>query len=152
MPSTVVDGIAVKLAHRRTPTANDFPIPIGHTPGVGKRDQGLVSPTQSSFTFTDEDLHPHAISTPVTMPSSPIARDIDRGIPGEGGSRAPSVNEYTEQKELARKRTQHYADTLAVREPLMSARDRVHKDSVIMAEVKTNVIVRSPMLLPRREC
>ena len=144
MPSTVDEGIPAKLAHRRTPTANDFPVPIGHTPSAGKRDQGLISPTQSSFTFTDEDLYPHAISTPCTMPSSPITRDFDRGTPGEGGSRATSVNGYTEQKELGRKRSQHYADTLTVREPLMSARDRVHKDSVIMAEVKTNVIVCAP--------
>ena len=145
MHSTIGDGFSGKVAHRRTPTVNDFPIPSGHSFTVAKRDQGLVSPTQSSFTFSEEDQQPHAISTPCTMPSTPIIRDMDRGTPGEGGSRAPSVNGYAEQKELGRKRSQYFADSLACREPVMNFRDRVHKDSVIMADVKTNVIVRFPI-------
>jgi hypothetical protein len=68
-----------------------------------------------------------------------ITRALDRGTPGDQAifSNAKSP----EQKELARKKSQYYNDVFAAREPNTSARERVLKDSQILADVRTNVIV-----------
>lgn len=155
MLSSIDDNIAPqKLAHRRTPTANDFPTPYGKDYGkdftVNKRDQGLVSPTASSFSFIEDELQPHAVSTTGSiMEEKGVVRDLSRGTPGEG-SRAPSTNGESPVKELHKKKSQYYDTTFAGREPALSCRERVYKDSPILAEVKTNVIVlhRHPLAPP----
>jgi hypothetical protein len=71
-----------------------------------------------------------------------ITRTLDRGTPGDQAifSNAKSP----EQKELARRKSQYYNDVFAAREPSTSARERVLKDSPILADVRTNVIVSFP--------
>lgn len=52
-------------------------------------------------------------------------------------------NESTREGEDTSKRnTQYYTEVFAYREPNLSTREKIHKFSVITAEVKTNVIVR----------
>ena len=155
MLSSIDDNIAPhKLAHRRTPTANDFPTPYGRDYGkdftVNKRDQGLVSPTASSFSFIEDEMQPHAVSTTGSiMEEKGVVRDLSRGTPGEG-SHAPSINGDSPIKELSKKKSQYYESSFASREPALNCRERVYKDSPILAEVKTNVIVlhRHPLSLP----
>ncbi|KAG8528943.1 uncharacterized protein KY384_006632 [Bacidia gigantensis] len=140
------DTLPAKLAHRRTPTAEDFPLPTKQPYVVTKRDQGLVSPAKSSFTFSDEEHLPHVFSSLPSMDDSPTVRVVERGTPGDL-STASSVENTPQHRELSRQRSQYYAETFANREPLVNPRDRVHKDSIIMADIKTNVIVRDEFLL-----
>ena len=123
-----------------TPTANDFPTPAGQMFHVTKRDQGLVSPAKSSFSFPDED-EPHAISTPPDlMEDRSIAREIDRGAPGDGAI-ISGTNGTPHQQDLRRKKSQFYTEVFSYREPNLSPKERIYKDSIITAEVRTNVIV-----------
>lgn len=124
-----------------TPTANDFPTPQGQLFNVTKRDQGLVSPRQSSFGFPNDEL-PHAITTPSeTMEEKAVTRNIDRGAPGDGAIIAAS-NGRSQQQELRKKKSQFYTEVFSYREPNLSPKDRIYKDSIVTAEVRTNVIVR----------
>ena len=133
-----------KSAHRRTPTANDFPVPAGQPFVVTKRDQGLVSPSQSSFTFSDEGQPPHAISTRQSMDERATIRDLDRGTPGDGRT-TPKPGQSPQEREVAKQKSQYYTEVFAYREPTLTPRERVQKESVVMAELKTNVIVRLPL-------
>jgi hypothetical protein len=76
-----------------------------------------------------------------------ITRDISRGAPGDAS--IFSATKSPEARELARKRSQYYSDAFAHREPIASARERVTKESMIMADVKTNVIVSLICPCPR---
>lgn len=69
-----------------------------------------------------------------------ITRDITRGSPGD---QAIFSNTKTpEQKILAKRKSQYYNEIFAHREPIASARERVLKESPVVADLKTNVIVR----------
>jgi hypothetical protein len=68
-----------------------------------------------------------------------ITRNIDRGAPGDQS--IFSAAKTPEQKELAKKKSQYYGDLFAARESNSSARERVLKESPILADVRTNVIV-----------
>jgi hypothetical protein len=68
-----------------------------------------------------------------------ITRNIDRGTPGDQSIFSDSKT--PEQKELAKRKSQYYGDVFAAREPNASARERITKESPILADVRTNVIV-----------
>ena len=129
-----------KLLHRRTPTAEDFPLPLKQpfvVTGVNRRDQGLVSPSKSSLTVSDDD-HFHAISTPPSMDNSPIVRENSQKSRVVGAYNNSNVDLH---KELSKKKNQFYIDTLPLRKDSFTPHDRIHKESIILAEVKTNIIV-----------
>ncbi len=264
--STGDDPVSTKNAHRRLPTVPDFSLPGSQSFLVTRRDQGLVSPSTSSFSFPDDDQPPHAISTPpdalenerviyggigqhlpgnvsprlspnrtpqlhtITLPPTPVedkhfvsqgsgggtqregwctpregsesssaiwhppvhaitlpetsmedirfipqkpdggfpregflpatanggppsqpapdppnriegkghfSPDMSRGVPGDAfGIRTPK------EKELSKEKSQYYTEAFSHREPPSTPRERIHKDSMITAEIKTNVIVR----------
>jgi hypothetical protein len=75
----------------------------------------------------------------MTAEEDRLTRPINRGTPGDIGMF--SVEKTAEQKELARRKSQFYGDAFAWREPNGSARERVQRESVIMADIRTNVIV-----------
>ena len=146
-------------SHRRTPTVNDFPVPGDYEPfAVKVRDQGLVSPAASSFSFPDnEPPLVHTISRPpsssssishsVSTPRNDLEKElmlqgIVRGVPGiclplSTPTRTP------QERDIARKKSMHYQEIFTHREPNLAPKERVYKDSVITVEVKTNVIVRN---------
>jgi len=68
-----------------------------------------------------------------------LLRALDRGAPGDKGSL--SQNKTPEEKELSRRRNQYYDEAFAYRESNSSARERISKESLVMADIKTNVIV-----------
>ena len=142
MPSaTRSRAVSPESIRSPTPTANDFPTPASQIFHVTKRDQGLVSPTKSSFSFPDEE-EPHAISTlPNHMEERIRAKDVNRGSPGDDAITLAS-NGTPQQQELRRKKSQYYTEVFSYREPNLSPKERIYKDSVVTAEVKTNVIVR----------
>jgi hypothetical protein len=69
----------------------------------------------------------------------PLAQDLDRGTPGD--AQFFSTNKAPRWNELSKKKSQFYDDAFACREPNSSARERVLRESVVMAEIRTNVIV-----------
>jgi hypothetical protein len=69
-----------------------------------------------------------------------ILRPMERGAPGDAALIA-MVQRGDAEKQLSRKRSQFYGEVFAVREGSGSARERITKDSMVMAEVRTNVIV-----------
>lgn len=127
--------------------ADAFPRRAGSVLKVSKRDTGFVSPTKESFSFQDQDeLPPHAITAlPDLIDEKQIARHIDRGAPGDASLMSMvKRNASSRDGEAASKRnTQYYTEVFAYREPNMTPRQKIHKYSIITAEVKTNVIVRN---------
>jgi hypothetical protein len=84
---------------------------------------------------------------PAASPSSRLSaeerrtiRELDRGSPGDQA--IFSERKTPEQKELARRKSQYYGDVFAHREPMTSARETITKESIVMADIRTNVIVR----------
>lgn len=70
---------------------------------------------------------------------SRLTRTLERGAPGDQA--IFSESKTPEQRQIARKRSQYYQDVFAAREPISSARERISRDSMVIAEIKTNVIV-----------
>jgi hypothetical protein len=94
----------------------------------------------------DSDMSSHEQpSSPRTTEETRLTRNIDRGAPGDQA--IFSENKSPRQREIARKRSQYYGDAFAAREPISSARERVSRDSMVLAEIKTNVIVGAPFKL-----
>lgn len=142
MPSSLTSGsISPGSSRVPTPTANDFPTPQGQIFTVTKRDRGLVSPVESSFSFRDEDSPIHALSASDLIDDRTMARPLVRGTPGDSAL-ALDADDDIQQTDVRRKKSQYYTEVFAYREPNLSPRERICKDSVITAEVKTNVIVR----------
>ena len=137
---------ATSPTHDRPSTADRFPKRAGSVLKVSKRDNGIVSQTESAFSFHDgEEASIHAISTaPDLIDEKQIARHLTRGAPGDAAlANMVKRNESTREGEAMSKRnTQFYGEVFAYREPNLTAREKITKFSVITAEVKTNVIVR----------
>lgn len=99
----------------------------------------LVSQNHLPPSPADGDSTDDQTPTGNTMEQRRITRDITRGSPGD-----EAISPHTkspEQRQLAKKRSQYYEDAFAYREPQSSARERVSRESMIMADVRTNVIV-----------
>ncbi|RAL58540.1 hypothetical protein DID88_003988 [Monilinia fructigena] len=78
--------------------------------------------------------------SPIVIEGQRITRDISRGTPGD--LTKSSIPKSSEQKQLAKKRNQYYGDAFAYREQASSARERVSRDSMVLCELVTNVIMR----------
>lgn len=89
-----------------------------------------LPPSPAESDSADDQMPP--TPSALTMEQQRITRDINRGSPG---TKSP------ERRQLAEKGSQYYEDAFASREPLSSARERVSRESMIMADVRTNVIV-----------
>ena len=126
-----------------SPTANEFPRQAGQTLQVSKRDNGLISPAKSAFSFNDDEPEPQPASNlPDLIDEKQISRHISRGAPGDAALMS-MVQRNQEGTDLARRKSQFYSEVFAYREPNLTPRERISKTSVITAEVKTNVIVRT---------
>ena len=127
-----------------TPTANDFPTPSGQVFKVTKRDKGLISPAQSAFSFADDDSPGLAISTPPTPPDiydeKPAMQPMKQGAPGDSSISLHRLD-TSSQAELRKKRSQFYTEVFAYKESDASPKEQVYKESIVSAELKTNVIV-----------
>ncbi|KAL8993359.1 MAG: hypothetical protein Q9169_006411 [Polycauliona sp. 2 TL-2023] len=110
-----------------------------------RRDTGLISPAKSTFSFADEadsTPMPLAVSNkPDLIDERQISGPYGRGSPGDAALIA-MVNKDRTSTDLSRRKSQFYSEVFAYREPNLTARDKVHRYSVITAEVKTNVIVK----------
>ncbi|KAL9126189.1 MAG: hypothetical protein Q9217_004718 [Psora testacea] len=75
------------------------------------------------------------------MEERPIMRDFERGTPGDGRAN-PKSSKAPQEKRIGKKKSRYYTEVFAYRESSLSPRERVHRGSIILAEVKTNVIVK----------
>jgi len=85
---------------------------------------------------------PSVTPSATTMEEERITRNIDRGTPGDQAIFSDAKT--PEQKQLAKRKSQYYGDVFAARESNSSARERILKESPILADVRTNVIVGYP--------
>ncbi|RMZ75159.1 hypothetical protein DV737_g5427, partial [Chaetothyriales sp. CBS 132003] len=117
---------------------NAFPTPTrGATPEVPFRINQRSSPAAHKFmTF------PRAQSTPPELTNHSRFRELARG---SGGDMPEEVGPEPcwSRRELSRKKSQFYTEAFAYREPSHTAKERVAKDSVILAEVKLNCCLES---------
>ena len=169
MHSPIRGGSVSPIERSHTPQASDFPVPASQEFKVAKRDKGLVSPSQSSFSFIDEEDHPfHAITSPRRIesrtpsqapsrgPSRKNSVDLSRArgasIDGAAGYLCNGVadNDMVVQAETGKPRNQFYTEVFSYREPNITPKDRIYSDAIVTVEVKTNVIVNPPISLSLR--
>ena len=161
MYSPIRGGSVSPIDRAHTPTASDFPVPASQEFKVTKRDKGLVSPSQSSFSFIDEEDQPiHAITSPRRIESRTPSRAPSRGpsrknsvdlsrargasIDGAAGYLCNGIADDVVQAESGKARSQFYSEVFAYREPNITPKDRIYSDAIVTVEVKTNVIVHFP--------
>jgi hypothetical protein len=77
---------------------------------------------------------------PLKREEKRLTPNFERESPGE--TQTFSLGKTPERRELAKQKSQYYDDAFAVRESKTSARERFHRESMVMVEVRTNVIVR----------
>jgi hypothetical protein len=65
-----------------------------------------------------------------------IMRDIDRPLPGD-----VVVKARKSRGDLTKRRSAFFEDAFSVKEVVNPAKERVRSEAIVMAEVKTNVIV-----------
>ncbi len=117
-----------------------------NSPEVGRssrsRENGIASPFRSTSSSGNQDRHARPVSAGSdSADEDPIARPLMRGTPGDGGLMA-MVQRGPEENQQFRRKASFYGDVFAYRESITSTRDRVARESFVMAEVTTNVIVR----------
>ncbi|KAL2074987.1 hypothetical protein VTL71DRAFT_8767 [Oculimacula yallundae] len=98
-----------------------------------------LPPSPADSDTAMRDTSPAGSTSATTREERRITRHIDRGSPGDQA--IFSEGKTPERKEVAKRRSQYYSDAFANRESNTSARERVIKESMIVAEVRTNVIV-----------
>ncbi|KAL8686497.1 MAG: hypothetical protein Q9218_007064 [Villophora microphyllina] len=135
MPSPPRSGLS---SRKNSIDRNEFPRQAGY--GVSRRDNGLISPAKSTFSFADE-LDPPPMAAPGKMDIMD-ENQISRTFSRNGTQDVTMVDRDRASTDLARRKSQYYTEVFAYREPTATARDRVHQYSIITAEVKTNVIVK----------
>jgi len=70
-------------------------------------------------------------------------RDIDRAPPGDPSSRPRRTQS---RPEIAKQRSQYFDQVFSAKGTEDPAKERIRNETVVVAEVKTNVIVRTPSL------
>lgn len=98
-----------------------------------------LPPSPADSNLAMRHTSPKGSSSATMREEEQITRTLDRGAPGDQAIFSDAKS--PEQKELARKKSQYYNEVFAARESSTSARERVLKDSPILADVRTNVIV-----------
>ncbi|KAL9596076.1 MAG: hypothetical protein Q9219_006024 [cf. Caloplaca sp. 3 TL-2023] len=121
----------------------EFPRQAGHALNVSRRDNGLISPARSTFSFADdaEPTNMHNSNKPDLLDEKQLSGPLGRGSPGDAALMA-MVNRDRASTDLSRRKSQFYSEVFAYREPNLTARDRVNRYSVITAEIKTNIIIK----------
>ena len=96
---------------------------------------GRPSPAPGNFMNLER-----AQSTPPQLTDNSRFRSLTRGTVGDLPD-ADNLEKSWSKLHLSKKRSQYYSDAFAYREPNNTAKDRVARDSVVLAEVKLNFCV-----------
>lgn len=99
-----------------------------------------LPPSPANSDVIMRQASPRGSPSATTREERRITRNIDRGAPGDRA--IFSEGKTPEQKELAKKKSQYYGDIFAHREPNNSARERVARESPILADVRTSIIIQ----------
>ena len=83
-----------------------------------------------------------AASTPPEIMSDSRIRPMPRGTPGDLSS-VSSLPKSWDRQQLSKKRSQYYTEVFATREPNNTPKDRISRDSVIIADLKLSGAVSS---------
>jgi hypothetical protein len=119
---------------RASQVENAFPTPPrGVTPDASFRINGRSSPAPAKLLNMQR-----AQSTPPELTNNHAFRHVSHSsdLPD-----AASLEQSWSRAHLSKKKSQYYSDAFAYREPQNSARERVVRDSMIIAEVKLNCCV-----------
>ena len=98
------------------------------------------SPEDSDSGIAMREASPEGSPSATTREERRITRNIEWGTSGDHAISEPLT---PQQRELARKKSQYYEQAFSVRPSSGSSRERVTKESLIYADVRTNVIVSS---------
>jgi hypothetical protein len=121
---------------RASQVENAFPTPPrGVTPDASFRINGRSSPAPAKLLNMQR-----ARSTPPELTNDNAFRHVSYGTSSDLPD-AASLEQSWSRAHLSKKRSQYYSDAFAYREPQNSARERVVRDSMIIAEVKLNCCV-----------
>lgn len=124
-----------------SPEPNEFPRRAGKPVPAGKYDKNPISPSQSTFSFDNEEPAQAGVTfKPNTFDETQLSRKFDRVSPKDSAP-VSTVKRDQQETNLSRRKSQFYSEVFAYREPNISTRNRIHQYSIITAEVKTNVIV-----------
>lgn len=96
-----------------------------------------VSPSRVNRIMVESPLE--SGSEPPAKEERRLTRLFERGAPGDAA--IFSSGKTPERRELAKRKSQYFEDVFAFRESSMSARERVHRESMVIADIRTNVIV-----------
>ncbi|KAH0541973.1 hypothetical protein FGG08_003605 [Glutinoglossum americanum] len=123
--------------------SDTFPQPAGETLGVHHTNNLLSRSSQNVASEGGKaQAAPDKSAFLDQVADMSILRPMERGAPGDAALIA-MVQRGDAEKQLSRKRSQFYGEVFAVREGSGSARERITKDSMVMADVRTNVIVEN---------
>ncbi|KAL9120718.1 MAG: hypothetical protein Q9187_002728 [Circinaria calcarea] len=144
MAASILPKDSVPLPEGKNPALPDaFPRAAGQLMITSHPDRTLVS---------THDAENRETCIPAGQPVADrgeekgMVRHLERGAPGDAYLKA-MVQRGPEDTERSRQKNRFYGEVFAYREPNTSARDRVARDSVVTAEVKTNVIVRNILVV-----
>lgn len=131
-------------ASARSSTASPEPAEFPRRAGknlTGKYDKNPISPSQSTFSFDNEEPAQAGVTfKPNMFDETQISRKFDRNVPKDSAL-VSTVKRDQQETNLSRRKSQFYSEVFAYREPNISARNKILQYSIITAEVKTNVIV-----------
>lgn len=121
--------------------ADQFPKPVGATLVAPPADRDQFSPAHSSFSFEEcPPKSPRGVQEGDSLVDRKnITRAIEWGAPGE--KKELDATEGLTRTHKSKRRTQYYDGQFNERDTTGPARERITKDSPIVAELKTNVIV-----------
>jgi hypothetical protein len=94
----------------------------------------MVNPENHSVDDTRNRQYSQSPPDIVHIEMDRLDRPLSREAPGD-------TQRTHQEKELARKKSQYYEDTFATRPSQSSARERVLRETVVLAEITTNVTV-----------
>ncbi|EOD47049.1 MIF domain containing protein [Neofusicoccum parvum] len=125
--------------------ADQFPKPVGATLVAPPADRDQFSPAQSSFSFEEvPSMSPHGFTEgECLVDRKNITRAVEWGAPGEKKDPIGGPN----RGHKSQRKTQYYEGQFNERDTTGPARERITKDTPIVAELKTNVIIKDEYTL-----
>lgn len=129
-PPSSASRIVTSLVENAFPVSPKRQMANGPTPA-----NGHISPPSGRFMSQGR-----AQSTPPQLTNDSRFRSLSRGTVGDLPD-ASSLERSWSKLRLSKKRSQYYSDTFAIREPNDPAKERVARDSVVVADLKLNCCV-----------
>jgi len=91
----------------------------------------------AKISFAERQAQLKIAYTPRLVEGTNIMRAIERAPPGDPGSKPRKV---ASKPELSQ-RSQYFEDAFSVKDMVNPARDKVRREAIVLADLKTNVIV-----------